>query len=379
MRFRSSLGDSRVARAATAGEGAILLRRMPDTLILPTTWTMSPRASQRLRSAVPVVVVFVLVSITWDAVASHLRPEAGGTAPVAATLIGVLIALPLILLESSTFVERFRRLSFPTVVFLKTMTYVSALTLIFLGLGFLLGWMQGLTIQDFRDSLPGAFAAIATSFLLYLVVIFLRQLDSLLGPGVLLRFVTGRYHHPRRERRIFMFVDIEGSTELSKSLSLEHYYGLVNDFFRDVAGPVRDSRGEIYEYVGDEVVISWRHDIGIRNANCVRAFFEMEKVVWRHSGQYLKRYGAVPAFKAGLHEGEVITAEMGGLKKVIAFNGEVLNVTSRIQGECNRLGRRLLASRQLVDHVSIPGDVSPRSMGMIDLRGAGALEIVALA
>jgi adenylate cyclase len=308
-----------------------------------------------------------------------LQPELGGAVPATATLIGVLIALPLILFESSTFAERFRRLSFPAAVLLKTVTYVGALTVIFLGVGLLFGWMKGLTMQDFRDSLPGSFAAIGTSFVLYLVIIFLRQLNSLLGPGVLLRFVTGRYHQPRRERRIFMFVDIEGSTELSKNLSLEHYYGLVNDFFRDVAGPVQDSRGEIYEYVGDEVVISWEYDAGIRDANCVRAFFEIEKVVWRHSSQYLSRYGAVPAFKAGLHEGEVITAEMGGLKKIIAFNGEVLNVTARIQGQCNRLGRRFLASRQLVDQVTIPADVSPKPMGMVELRGAGAAEIVALA
>ena len=176
-----------------------------------------------------------------------------------------------------------------------------------------------------------------------------------------------------------MFVDIEDSTELSKNLSLEHYYGLVNDFFRDVAGPVLDSRGEIYEYVGDEVVISWKYEAGVRDANCVRAFFEIEKAVWKQSGQYLNRYGAVPAFKAGLHEGEVITAEMGGSKKVIAFNGEVLNVTARIQGQCNRLQRRLLASQQLVDQLKIPGDVTPQSMGLIELRGAGAAEIVALA
>ena len=93
----------------------------------------------------------------------------------------------------------------------------------------------------------------------------------------------------------------------------------------------------------------------------------------------LNRYGAVPAFKAGLHEGEVITAEMGGSKKVIAFNGEVLNVTARIQGQCNRLQRRLLASQQLVDQLKVPENVTPQSMGLIELRGAGAAEIVALA
>lgn len=78
---------------------------------------MSPRTANRLRSAVPVVVTFVLVSITWDFVSSYLRPEMGGPVPATATLIGVLIAIPLILLESSKFEERFRRLSFQPLCF----------------------------------------------------------------------------------------------------------------------------------------------------------------------------------------------------------------------------------------------------------------------
>ena len=339
---------------------------------------MSPRAKRRLQGAIPIVGFFVAISLIWDFVSSRLGPHPE-TQPEVAVTIGILIALPLIVFESSTFASRFRRLSFPMAVLAKATTYVTALTVIFLGTSFLIGWVRGLTLAEFRESIPGNLAAIATAFFLYLVVIFLMQLNSLLGPGVLLRFVTGRYHHPRRERRIFMFVDLEGSTELSRKLSLEQYYGLVNDFFQDVAMPVVDSQGEIYEYVGDEVVISWRYEAGLRNANCVRAFFEIERAVWRQSGEYLQRYGAVPEFKAALHEGEVIAAEMGGVKKVIAFNGEVLNVTSRIQGECNRLGRRLLASRELVDRLTMPYDVTPKSMGVIDLRGAGATEIVALA
>lgn len=322
------------------------------------------------------MVFFVLVSLTWDSVSALVTDYPAK--PRVAITIGVLIALPLVLLEASPVALRFRRLPFLVAVVAKAATYVGALTAIFLGSAFVVGWSQGLTLQDFREALPENFAMIGTAFALYLVVIFLSHLNSLLGPGVLLRFMTGRYHRPRKERRIFMFVDIEGSTELARKLSLEHYYGLVNDFFRDVATPVLDSRGEIYEYVGDEVVISWEYEAGLRDANCVRAFFEIEKAIWKQSGEYVRRYGTVPSFKAALHEGEVIAAEMGGAKRVIAFNGEVLNVTARIRSECGRLGRRLLASRQLVDRLSIPDQVTPTSLGRVDLRGAGAVEIVAL-
>ncbi|MEZ4415938.1 MAG: adenylate/guanylate cyclase domain-containing protein [Gemmatimonadota bacterium] len=340
---------------------------------------MNTRAVRHLRSIVPVAVFFVIVALTWDTVRWSLAPEAGPREPLTATFIGVLLAVPLIVFESSTLAQRFRRLPFWAAVLLKAVTYVLALALVLLGTGLVLGLSEGRTLAEFGEALPQNLAAMLTAFLLYLVIIFLRQLDRLLGPGVLLRYVTGRYHHPRREQRVFMFVDITGSTKLAQRLSLEAYYGLVNDFFHDVSGPVLNTRGEIYEYVGDEVVITWTHELGVQGANCVRAFFQIEEQIRSNSERYLSRYGAVPDFKAGLHAGEVIAAEMGDLKKEIAFNGDVLNVTARIQGECNRLGRRFLVSRALLDDLELPAGLMAEPMGAVALRGVeGPLEVVAL-
>ncbi len=71
---------------------------------------------------------------------------------------------------------------------------------------------------------------------------------------------------------------------------------------------------------------------------------------------------------------------MGDLKKEIAFNGELLNVTGRIPGGCNRLGRRLLASRSPMSGLDPPSELTAKAMGAVALRGVGApLEIVALA
>ena len=341
---------------------------------------MNSKLARRVRSATPIVVLFVVIALTWDVVTVTLNPETGPSQPLVAAFIGILIALPLILLESSRVAEYFRRFPFWATVLLKTATYAGALSAIFLGVGLIIGWIQGQTMEDFYDSLPQNLLAVAASFVVYGLIIFFRQLDRLLGPGVLIRYLLGRYHRPRREQRIFMFVDITGSTALSERLSLEAYYGLINDFFHDVSAPVLDTRGEIYEYVGDEVVITWKHDRGIENANCVRAFFQIDAAVRANSERYLKLYGAVPDFKAGLHFGEVITAEMGDLKKEIAFNGEVLNVTARIQGECNRLDRRLLASRALFEDLELPSDLTAESLGPIALRGIEApTEIVAFA
>jgi len=153
--------------------------------------TMSPRLARRLRGAVPVIVFFVIVALTWDNVRWYLAPELGPREPLTVTFIGVLLALSLIVLESSALSERFRRLPFGATVFLKTVTYLAALTAILLGIGLMFGILEGRTFGEFVEALPRNFAVMATAFLLYGVIIFLRQLDRLLGPGVLLRYGRG--------------------------------------------------------------------------------------------------------------------------------------------------------------------------------------------
>ena len=64
-----------------------------------------------------------------------------------------------------------------------------------------------------------------------MIIIFFRQLDRILGPGVLLSYLLGRYHRPHRESRIFMFLDLKSSTSLAEELGHEAYLGLINEFF----------------------------------------------------------------------------------------------------------------------------------------------------
>jgi adenylate cyclase len=242
-------------------------------------------------------------------------------------VIGVVLAAPLALLEESAFDERVRRLPFSVAILTKVFTYLGSVLGVFLLVGFVFGWLAGLTMDDFWASMKEPIFAyqVGVGFLLYVVILFFRQLDRLLGPGVLLRYLLGRYHRPRREVRIFMFLDLKSSTTLAEELGHERYYGLVNEFFRDISGPVLDNAGEIYEYVGDEAVLTWEEEKGLKDARCLRVFFEIDRIIEGKQQQYLDLFGVVPEFKAGVHLGEVISAEIGDLKKGLVFNGDVLN------------------------------------------------------
>jgi len=207
-----------------------------------------------------------------------------------------------------------------------------------------------------------------------------RQLDRLLCPGVLVRVLLGRYHRPRREHRVFMFLDLKSSTSIAERLTKEAYYSFVNDFFRDLSLPVLNAGGEIYQYVGDEVVLTWKQKVGTRDVNCLRVFFAIDAEIENRKEHYLDRYGVVPDYKAEAHLGEVITAEIGDLKKEIVYNGDILNTAARIQAMCNELQRRFVASKQLIQALVVPEDFSIEELGAVTLRGkAEPLELVGLA
>jgi len=177
-----------------------------------------------------------------------------------------------------------------------------------------------------------------------------------------------------------MFLDLKSSTSIAERLTKEAYYSFVNDFFRDLSLPVLNAGGEIYQYVGDEVVLTWKQKVGTRDVNCLRVFFAIDAEIENRKEHYLDRYGVVPDYKAEAHLGEVITAEIGDLKKEIVYNGDVLNTAARIQAMCNELQRRFVASKQLIQALVVPEDFSIEELGAVTLRGkAEPLELVGLA
>ncbi|MDX1939985.1 MAG: adenylate/guanylate cyclase domain-containing protein [Saprospiraceae bacterium] len=207
------------------------------------------------------------------------------------------------------------------------------------------------------------------SIVAFLTIVFLHVNDKY-GPGMLMKLILGLYHRPRQEERIFMFVDIKSSTTIAERLGHIRFFNLLNDFFKDLTDPIIYTGGEIYQYVGDEVVISWTMKRGLQNENCLRCFYSMQEAINRRAARYRERYGLVPEFKAGLHCGEVTIGEIGVIKKDIVFSGDVLNTAHRIQAICNRYGVKILISKYLLDRLQLPpNDFHPQRVGVIELKG----------
>lgn len=205
---------------------------------------------------------------------------------------------------------------------------------------------------------------------------FMLQVNDKFGPGVLWKLLRGKYYHPREEERIFMFLDLRSSTSIAEAVGHRRFFELLKELYEDITKPVIESRGEIYQYVGDEVVVTWPVERGLEDANCIGCFFRIEGVLGARTAHYLQRYGVAPRFKAGLHLGEATVGEIGVVKKDIVFSGDVLNTTSRIQEECNRHDVNLLVSSVLLQRVPMGASYESAPIGEIGLRGkAEAMEL----
>ena len=233
------------------------------------------------------------------------------------------------------------------------------------------GWLNYYRSAVYRDFvLGGRFVlALAVLTLASFVINFIRQLNRMLGPGTLMNLLLGRYHRPIAEDRIFMFLDLNDSTAIAAELGPLRFNDFKNDFFHDIAEPILETRGQIYQYVGDEAVVTWTTERGLRQGNCLRCVFLVTERIHERKARYLARYGIVPAFKAWLHGGPVVTAEIGDIKKDIVHSGDTVNTAARVEAQCRPLERRVLVSEALLHRCPVPDDLAVEDMGTHELRG----------
>jgi adenylate cyclase len=312
-------------------------------------------------------VLYAWVNLEWK-----------GSLVLTCATIGLLIGFFTYQLDHLLFLTRLRRRRFAVVLLVRTLAYLLVITLsVLLVTGAYTALDNRMSLQAVMASQllqgwisSGGFTYIVVYSLVVLLVFqFITLVSRLLGPNVLINYLIGRYHVPKEEERIFMFMDIRSSTTIAERLGHVMWHQFLNDYFFDIAKPVRRSRGEIYQYVGDEVVISWPKKTGLRHLNCIRCFFWIWDLMQARREWYLKKYGYEPIFKAGYHVGKVIMGEIGDYKRDIVFHGDTVNTASRIQVECNRFNRRLLLSDILLKQLDLKDEYVAEYITKIRLRG----------
>ena len=166
-----------------------------------------------------------------------------------------------------------------------------------------------------------------------------------------------------------MFLDMKSSTTIAEKIGHVKYFEMLREYYSDLSDPILQYYGEVYQYVGDEIIVSWRLKNGIEDNNCLKCFFAMKETLRNRSEKYQSKFEILPSFKAGFHVGKVTTGEIGVLKKDIVFSGDVLNTTARIQGLCNKYNVDILISDQLKNKMNIQSEFQIQSQGINELKG----------
>jgi len=275
-------------------------------------------------------------------------------------LFGIISGFAQILTEE----RGYKRVSIRKLLLLRLVYVIAFLASIILLAYAIYGVNIGLVEFAFE---PGSFAIYLYIVSVDIFMFILRQVNLFLGSNNLSRLLRGRFYTPREEERIFMFLDLKSSTKHAEKLGHIQYSKLIQDCFNDL-GVVVENEAEIYQYVGDEAILTWKVRDGLRNQNCINAFYNFKNQLSQKEQYYIHNYNLLPHFKAGIHSGIVTVTEVGKYKKEIAYHGDTINTAARIQGKCNDLKQELLISGGLESQLDTTGfDTS--ELDSISLRG----------
>jgi len=167
------------------------------------------------------------------------------------------------------------------------------------------------------------------------------------------------------------------STPIGEKLGTKEYFRFIRDFIYFVSIAVIEFNGRIYQYVGDEVVVSWTYS----QANvkrCMDALIEARRLLQKNSNRFRRMYGVTPEFRVGIHVGDVTVGEIGVIKKDIAMSGDTMNTTARIRTACSELNQKFVVSKTFADLVDLK-EWQQEDLGAIELKGKkDGMQLVAL-
>jgi len=306
-------------------------------------------------------------ALVSDARASMLVSMAVGVAN------GVLIAgsiggIEIFVMREGSSMRRLLQLPFVAVVALKTALYAGIVSVVVLGaprLAALFPALGSTRTLDHRTEL----ITVGFSLAMTLIFVIVLQAAGLVGRRTFRHLVLGRYRRPRAERRFFLFADVVGSTAIAERLGPLQAHRFLAAVFSATAEPVAARRGEIYQYVGDEIVVTWTEDDGRPEGRPLRCYFDMVAALAAAAPEFRERFGAEPGLRAALHLGEVIAGEVGEQRRAIVYHGDVMNTAARLEQATRDTGCRFIASAAALDSLGPQAGLDCRDLGALALRG----------
>jgi adenylate cyclase len=231
--------------------------------------------------------------------------------------------------------------------------------------------------RSFAFESPWMVKKIPGWLLIFLLLQVVVEMIKKYSPGIFLDVLLGKYRHPKVEKRIVMFIDLKDSTPIAEKLGNIDYFRFIRQFIELVSTALIQYHGRIYQYVGDEVVVSWPYNP--KNARrCINALIETRKLIQQKGESFRRRYDIIPEFRVGIHIGDVTIGEIGIIKKDLAMSGDTMNTTARIRSICSELNHKFIVSKEVIEALDLK-EWQSESLGPIELKGKNeSVELFAL-
>jgi adenylate cyclase len=335
---------------------------------------MNPRLERNLRVLAVVAVVSAAGGVVYVSVRGFTSASGIESGIVYGLILGVTLSSISLFLLQGPMRGWLGSLSFTADLLVRSAIYAAIIVPIqFFQLGDLIA---GTPVDpSHRNFWIASIYSVGFLFLANLVI----AIANIIGPRAFRNFVTGRYHKPVEENRFVLFVDIAGSTGLAESLGGVGIHRLLDRTFRLLTVAVVDYRGEVLNYVGDEVIVTWPENGGAVDCRPLRCFMAMRDELLRASGQLQREFGVVPRIRGSLHFGPVIIGEIGDVKRAIVFNGDVMNTAARLEELSRNVEGGFLASRAAMARFGSAPPFPVCDLGRLPIRGrADGIDVVGI-
>ena len=343
---------------------------------------MRGATKRRVRLFARVLLVGTLVGVVYGGLVNLTVAGSGLTGSLVGAITGATITIVIGSIEIFWLPSR-RGLTLQQAPFLATfgvkwLVYGTVITAV--NLGALGERVLGVFAGEPPEASSTAPLAVVFSFVVTLGFLFVFEIGNIVGRRTLRNIVLGRYHRPRSEERFFLFVDIAGSTALAERIGPAAVHRFLNRVFRLASDPIDDHGGEIYQYVGDEMVVTWTAAEGRDGARPIACLFAIRAALDEAAPEFEREFGSAPVIRAALHAGPVISGEVGGSKRDIVFHGDVMNTASRLEQATRDLDRRFLVTADALSRLAGTERYALEALGPQALRGRAApIEVYACA
>ena len=264
-----------------------------------------------------------------------------------------------------------RKLAFIPQLLLRVCTHAVLILFMIIGVQYLYDRIYGTNILELNDGFSDHIANLGFSLFVAALILFYLQMRLFIGGRTLKNILLGKYNSPKSEKRIFMFVDVIGSTAAAQKIGDIRFHQYLNRLFTLFDGPITRFGGEVHSYVGDAIIVTWPlSSKPQKNARALLTAKHIVEICASNAEVIEDEFGEKPRIRLAINGGPIVAGETGFSKRQITYLGDTINITSRIEHLAKELNQDYLISTNLLAAMDLPEDIQASALGDFPMKGA---------